>query len=220
MREQLRSLIERMTRSEPGVNSADSVSWHAHREAEKLDDPSIVQELDAYLRERPAKAERAAAYFIIGKIGKNRRRAECASVLIAHIGPENDKYALADLLDRLADIPKSADVDLTPIFGLMKDKRWLVRHAAIRALINTVSPEAEDRLLEVLRDSEDPHDAICCHATLNRIGTAKALPVLEVGLKSRKRDVKLSARAAIDAIAARTAAQQHLAADAPTATRR
>lgn len=202
------------------MSSADSVSWHAHREAEKMDDPSIVQELDAYLREKPAKAERAAAYFIVGKIGKNRRSAECASVLIAHIGPENDKYALAGLLDRLADIPKLAGVDLAPVYGLLHDKRWLVRHAAIRSLINTTTREAEDRVLEVLRDSDDPDDAIYCHATLNRIGTAKALPALEAGLKSRKRDVKLSARAAIDAIAARTAAQQNLAADAPTAARR
>jgi HEAT repeat protein len=186
-----------------------------------MDDPSIVKELDAYLREEPTKAERAAAYFIIGKIGKNLRSVECASVLIAHIAPETDKYALAGLLDRLADIPKPANVDVAPVYRLLRDKRWLVRHAAIRSLINTASPEAEDRLLEVLRDSDDPHDAIYCHATLNRIGTAKALPALEVGLKSRKRDVKLSARAAIDAIAARTAAQLlHLAADAPTTARR
>ena len=207
MRESLIDLIERMTRPEPHANSADSVSWHAHREAEKIDDVSLLQELNAFLENSAGKEARSAVYFIIGKIGKNCGSPECASVLIARSKTEKDKYALSALLDRLADIPKPASVDLAPVFALLQDKRWLVRHAAIRSLINTASAEAEGRILAHLRDASDPDDAICCHATLNRIGTAAALPALEAGLKSRKRDVKLSAQAAIEAIAARSAAR-------------
>lgn len=207
MRAHLRNLIKRMTRSEPTVmNSADSVSWHAYREAENIDEPSVIEELDAYLREKPAKADRAAAYFIIGKVGKNLQSAECASVLIAHIGSESDKYALAALFDGLGEIPKRANENLAPVYRLLQDKRWLVRHAAIGSLRNASSSEAEHRILEVLRDTGDPGDTICCHVTLNGIGTAKALPALQAGLKSRKRDVKLSAEAAIDAILSRIAA--------------
>jgi HEAT repeat protein len=209
-----------MTKTELGVSSDDSVSWHAHREAEKLDDLTICQELDSYLRETLTVQQRSAAYFIIGKIGKNCQNTECASLLMSRIQEEKSKYALASLLYMLKDIPKSEEIDLTPVFALLQDKRWLVRHAAIGSLINTASAEAEDRLIAVLRTSSDPNDAIYCHASLNRIGTAKALPALEVGLKSRKRDVKLSAKLAIEAIATRDAAQQRPAADAPNTARR
>jgi hypothetical protein len=43
-----------------------------------------------------------------------------------------------------------------------------------------------------------------CHATLNEIGSAKAIPLLEKNLKSRKVDVKMSAKFAIEAIKARS----------------
>ena len=95
MRLSLVELIERMTLSELNVSSDDSISWHAHREAEKLNDLSMVEKLDATLAQKPKKHQRAAAYFIIGKIGKNCRSAECASRLIAYASAEQDKYALS-----------------------------------------------------------------------------------------------------------------------------
>ena len=57
-------------------------------------------------------------------------------------------------------------------------------------------------MLEILATTSDPYDVIYCHATLNQIGTRKALPALTQNLKSRKRDVKVSAQAAIEAIEA------------------
>jgi len=78
-----------------------------------------------------------------------------------------------------------------------------VRHSAIQSLKRCTSAEAEDRLLEILATTSDPYDVIYCHATLNQIGTHKALPALTQNLKSRKRDVKISAQAAIEAIKAR-----------------
>ena len=49
----------------------------------------------------------------------------------------------------------------------------------------------------------DPHDMLYCQATLNEIGTAKSLPYPQKNLGSRKRDVKLSAQLAIEAIKSR-----------------
>jgi hypothetical protein len=63
--------------------------------------------------------------------------------------------------------------------------------------------EAEDKLLEILATTSDPNDIIYCHSTLNQIGTRKALPALTQNMRSRKRDVKISAQAAIEAIEAR-----------------
>ncbi|MPV65388.1 HEAT repeat domain-containing protein [Burkholderia sp. BE17] len=202
MRQELLELIHRMTVQQK-LGSDDSISWHAHREAELLADMTLVDELDAFLGQAPNKDQRSAAYFIIGKIGKNCLSAACASRLIEYSSKESDKYALANLLDRLADIPKPENVDLRPLFTLVEDQRWLVRHAAIRSLKQCTNAEAEDKLLEILATTSDPYDAIYCHATLYQIGTRKALPALTQNLTSRKRDVKISARAAIEAIEAR-----------------
>lgn len=202
MRQELLELIQRMTVQQK-VNSDDSISWHAHREAELLADMTMVDELDAFLGQTPKKDQRSAACFIIGKIGSNCLSAECASRLIEYSSKESDKYALANLLDRLSDIPKPENVDVRPLFALVEDKRWLVRHAAIRSLKRCTHAEAEDKLLEILSTTSDPYDLIYCHATLNHIGTRKALPALTQNLMSRRRDVKISAQAAIEAIEAR-----------------
>ncbi len=201
MREALADLITRMTAKEPRcLNSYDSISWHAHREAETLADASMVDELANYSRHEPNNERRDAACFILGKLGQKVRSAECASILLSHVGTETNKYVLSHLLDALGGVRKPRELDLDPVFQLLRDRRWLVRHSAIRALRLSDSPEAEDRLLEHLETTGNPHDMTYCHATLGEVGTAKALPAIEKNLKSRKRDVKMSAQFAIKAI--------------------
>lgn len=207
LRDRLADLIERMTVREAVTSSDDSISWHAHREAEQLEDASMIDELVAYLGQKRTSVQRSAAYFIIGKIGKNSQRRECTEHLLAYASREQDKYALSSLLDRLADLPKPEGLDITPVFTLLADKRWLVRHAAIQALRGSASPEAEDRVLEVLSKAPGPFDAVHCHVTLGAIGTAKSLPALAVGSASRKREVKQTASAATIAIEKRIANQ-------------
>ena len=58
-------------------------------------------------------------------------------------------------------------------------------------------------ILHVLETTNDPYDLVYCQATLNQIGSAKAIPSIAKNLNSRKRDVKDSARLAIEAIEAR-----------------
>jgi HEAT repeat protein len=207
MRQDLVDLIQRMTARDKVVNSDESISRQAYREAELLDDKTLVDELDAYLDQNPEREQRLAAYFIIGKIGTNCLSEECASRLIGYSSKERDKHALAGILDLLADIPKPESVDVRPLFPLLKDKRWRVRYSAIQSLKRCQNAEAEDKLLEILATTSDPYDATYCHATLNQMGTRKALPALAQNLKARKRDVKASAQAAIEAIEAREANQ-------------
>lgn len=208
MRPYLHELIERICTVEKLANSADTVSWRALREAEGLTDLSMVPEIMEFLNTNPEKDQRQAAYFIVGKLGKNAQNPDCALVLISRIAKEKDRYALASLLDRVADIPKPSTIDLKPIYQLLNDRRWLVRHSAIQALNNSNTAETEDRLLAVMAESTDPNDIIYCHATLNRVGSTKSIPALQESAKSRKRDVKLSAQSAIEAILSRSAAQQ------------
>jgi HEAT repeat protein len=203
MRVYLSELVDRLTTNEPRVNSAASVSWHAHREAEQLCDLALIPELDAFLKSNPQPSKRSAAYLIIGSIGKNCGEPECARLLIGYARLEKDKYALSRLLNGIGEIPKPEPTDLEPLFALLQDQRWLVRHAAITSLMNVSSPEPEERLLELLGSTANAMDIVYCHRTLSRIGTSKSLAAIRLNLGSRKRDVKQSAAAAILAIEAR-----------------
>jgi HEAT repeat protein len=205
MKEYLAELISKMTVKEKGgVNSDDSISWHAYREAETLSDPSTVDELAEHVINEKDKNRRSAAYFIIGKLGQKVRSADCVSILLSRLTQEHDKYVLSRLLDALRRISKPRNFDLSPLYRLLHDERWIVRHSAIQALSHTDVPEAEDRLIELLRTTTDPYDMVYCHATLNEIGSAKSIPHLQKNLGSRKKDVKLSAQLAIEAIESRT----------------
>jgi HEAT repeat protein len=125
------------------------------------------------------------------------------SVALSSLGSAKNKYELAALLGKLANMPKPANTDLSPIFRLLSDDRWLVRHSAIQALKHTDSPEVETRLLSLLQTTSDPFDLIYSHSVLNHVGTSKSVPALQNSLNSKKRDVKFSAQAAITAIESR-----------------
>ena len=188
---------------DPNVNSDRSVSWHAHREAEALSDASLIDELVQHVQHESKQDCRRAAYFILGKLGEKFPTSDVPQFLVEQAKKENNKYVLATLLDALAQVSKPSDLDLSPVYVHLADERWLVRHSAIQSLKRTNSPKVEDMILHVLETTSDPNDLVYCQATLNEIGSAKAIPFIAKNLKSRKRDVKDSAQFAIEAIEAR-----------------
>jgi|SRR5215469_4501086 len=137
MRASLIDLIARMTVLEGNVNSDQSVSWHAHREAEALSDASLIIELAEYVRHESKQDSGKAAYFILGKLGEKFPASESAALLVAQAKKEKNKYVLATLLDALGHISKPGDLDLAPVYALLADERWLVRHSAIQSLRRT-----------------------------------------------------------------------------------
>ena len=200
MNSKLRDLLDRMTTKEIVINSDQSQSWHAFREAERLADEAFIEELDTLVSISKSKDERKSAYFILGAIGANTGAVRCAEILIRRVEFEKDKYVLSSLLDNLSKINKPADLSLDPIFRLLDEPRWLVRHSAITSLRNTSSPAAEDHILAHLVKTDSSFDMIYCHATLNQIGSLRSISQISKNLGSRKRDVKLSAEAAIRSI--------------------
>src|SRR5690606_12269792 len=90
--------------------------------------------------------------------------------------------------------------DLQPLIQATKSDKWLIRYSAIQSLNYTTDPIAETTLIEILDSTEDPYNLTYSNATLNKIGTLRAIPHLEKHLKSRKRDVKDSAKYAIEEI--------------------
>jgi HEAT repeat protein len=203
MRPYLQDLVKRLADQTPAMSSAESVSFAAHREAERLTDITMVDEL-AEGAHTLKPVQRRGCYFTIGKIGLNLGDERCAEILLGLLPTETDKYNLASLLDGIRRIPKGPRFDLAPVYPLLDDKRWLVRYAAINALDNSANPDSEARVLKHLETTEDPHDMTYCHAVLSTIGTVRALPAIEANLTSRKRDVKASARWAANAIRERS----------------
>lgn len=199
----LSDLIGRMIVVEQVTHSDHSISWHAHREAEQIRDLAILDELSTFIASSKSKDERKAAYFLLGALGANTADVRCADALNARLSVEKDKYVLAAILEALAKLTKPRDFPLGAIFQHLSDKRWLVRHTAIRALLKTDSENAEAQLLKHLSATTDPDDMIYCHATLGSIGTAASIPLIEIGRASRKRDVRASAEIAIEAIKSR-----------------
>jgi HEAT repeat protein len=196
-----------MTIKEVVTSSGDSVSWLAHREAERLSDDSLIDDLEVLVGSSKRKEVRKAAYFILGAIGKNTGSRKVAAILVSRSRSETDKYVLSSLLESLAKVEKPDAVSLEPVFDLLEEPRWLVRHAAINALTGARSGEAEERVLAHLKKTDDPFDKIYCHVTLNDIGTARSIPQISLSLTSRKPDVKGTAQDAIQAIHARQVAQ-------------
>lgn len=193
------TMLQRVASSPSMFASSSSVSFLAHREAEQLADVSMVDELvEAVPGLNPA--QRRGCYFIIGKIGSKISEERCAAILLNLLPSETNKYFVASILELVGDIPKGPLFDLAPVYPLLGDKRWFVRHAAIRALDNSANPEVEAQLLAHLEATSDPYDMIYCQVVLGRIGTVRALPVIERNLSSRKRDVKGTARIAVSAI--------------------
>lgn len=208
-------LISRLCLAEPEVNSVDSVSWHAHRETERLSDPDLIEAAKAYLAKKRSKEERRAAYYILGKVGRNLASSKSAHYLLELVPFEKDKYALSCALDMIADLPVEESEDISRLTNLLLDNRWLVRHSAIRALRSSTTPSAETNLIALLESTTDDHDKVYCHSTLAAIGTEKSLSAIQPNVASRKRDVKASAVGAIEKIQQRVAAQQLAASRRP-----
>lgn len=201
----LTDLIDRMNdtsdqKMEHGYKSSETVSWKALREAEKIDNIDFVPQLIDFIDKEKNKKNRDRAYFILGHLAKNTTDRSATQYLIHRVDQEIDKYIIGSLLDRIADLEKPKGTDLTPIIKATKNNKWLIRHSAIQALENSNDQVAENTLIEILNKSEDPSDLTYSNSTLNKIGTAKAIPNLERHLSSRKRDVKISAKLAIEEI--------------------
>lgn len=183
-----------------GYDSSKTISWKALREAEKVDNSDYIPQLILFIDKEKDKKKRDRAYFLLGHISKNTNDTTALNYLIQRVEKETDKYIIASLLDRIRNIEKPAGTDLQPLIAATKNDKWLIRHSAIQSLNNSLDSIAETTLIEILDSSEDPYNLTYSNATLNKIGTLRAIPHLEKHLKSRKRDVKDSAKFAIEEI--------------------
>ena len=199
------NLINRMLdtsdqNKEAGYDSSKTISWKALREAENVENTAYIPQLITFIDNEKDKKKRDRSYFLLSHIAKNTNDLRALDYLIYRLQKETDKYIISSLLDRIAAIKKPIGTDLQPLIQATKSDKLLIRHSAIQSLKNALDSVAETALIEILNNSDDPYDLVYTNATINTIGTLRAIPFLEKHLKSRKRDVKDSAKYAIEEI--------------------
>jgi hypothetical protein len=181
----------RLMADETLEEDGQSSSWHAFRVAEMIDDSRFLPELRQYLERNHGEETKRHLYTIISHVGKNTRDHGAVELLLSRIALEHDKFTLMWLLDAIA--RQERIPDCRPILRVLRDKRWMVRQAAIGALRACRDPRAEDALINVLEQSEDPFDLVYANAALGRIGTERSFPALARHIHHSKDDVKASA---------------------------
>ena len=204
--EEFYELIDKLNQKVGIANSNDSISWHAHRTVEKMSDESfypILIKIVGDNRQAKNKAIRKAAYYIIGTMLRNVFNKEVCWFLIQQLGAENDKYILSDILECLSKFSIPQEFDISLIIEHSKSEKWLIRHSAINALGSSASQESRQALLYYLyQDDEDKfkYEIIYSNCSLGKIGTEADIPFLQKHINSRKRDIRISAKIAIEKI--------------------
>lgn len=220
-KEYLLDLIARInTEEENFKNSTETIRWKALREAETLADPALFPLLREIVGEHEGKKEaerkvRNAVYFIYGRLLEAAFSPEDAAFLLARLDAETNKYVLHSILDRVRDwrdrkgILLPPELDTSAIRRLAKNDQWLVRHAAIHALCACPGPESREVLdYWLAQEDEKKYKSEMWYAAiaLQTVGEPEDIPLLERFLKSRRPDLKITARYAIQYIKERQAA--------------
>lgn len=202
--DKLYDLIARMTIKEQLTSSEESVSWNAYREAERISDETVYPILKKIIEENHKnKAVREAAYVIIGYYLRNIFNKEACIFLIQRLDEETDKYVVACILDKLARIHIPEDIDMSLVIKCSQNDKWLIRHSALNALGSSSTHANREALLFFINQEDEKkyeYEIIYANASLGSIGSKEDIPFLEKHVKSRKRDIRDSARFAIDRI--------------------
>ena len=202
--DKLYDLIARMTIKEQLTSSEGSVSWNAYREAERISDETVYPILKKIIEENHKnKAVRRAAYVIIGYSLRNIFNKEACIFLIQRLDEETDKYVVACILDKLARIHIPEDIDMSLVIKCSQNDKWLIRHSALNALGSSSTHANREALLFFINQEDEKkyeYEIIYANASLGSIGSKEDIPFLEKHVKSRKRDIRDSARFAIDRI--------------------
>ncbi len=196
----LNELIERMVIKEKVSASEQSVSFAAYREAEKLDDVKFLPQLKAFVethRQKNKKNYRNAAYFIMGKILIKNPVLEYVNFLLDCSLTETDKYIISSILNRMADIKISEEINIKPIIECTKSDKWLIRHSAIGALKLSKTDLARQTAIDFLKPGDmkrNQYDILYAVAALGHIGKNSDIPIIKPLLTAKVKDIRDTAK--------------------------
>ncbi|MCM3317311.1 HEAT repeat domain-containing protein [Rummeliibacillus stabekisii] len=174
---------------EESFTNEDSPSWLAYRQAEELEDITMIPYLANLLEKTKDRETRMHIYFILGKIGTNTEERHVADILLKGLETETNKYVLEQILNALAE-QRNVEEYSTIIIKFLNDDRSSIRHTAIEALNGCKNKIAEDALIQIISESTDEYDLIYASSVLSEIGSDRAIPHLINLLNHPKGDVK------------------------------
>ncbi|HEY3265885.1 MAG TPA: HEAT repeat domain-containing protein [Armatimonadota bacterium] len=194
---ELDGLLRRMATDEPAVNSEDSISWRAYREAERLSDARLLDPL--LVRLPGAKTDlRIAVYFAISHLGRNTRSMAVAEALVGQLSRERNGLCLQFLLDDLLRLPRIPQAELIAPFA--EDRRACVRESAIATLGHCPGGISEAALVQALRSRKDSRTVICAMRALRTVGTAQSASDVARFAADAVCEVRLTAIWALEAL--------------------
>ena len=178
--------------------------WNAYREAERISDETVYPILMRIIEENHKnKADRRAAYVIIGYSLRNIFNKEACIFLIQKLEEETDRQGVESILEGLSRIHIPEDIDMSLVIKCSQNDKWQIRHSALDALGSSATKANRNALLFFINQEDEnkyKYEIIYANASLGKIGLKEDIPFLEKHIKSRKRDIRASALFAIDRI--------------------
>ena len=189
-----------------GFDSADGPHADqllAYREVDNLRDVSIITEAATLLASERKIEIRCAIYHVLGKLSSNASLADATRLLLSRLDERKNRRELDCLLEAIANAHKPACLALVVVQRIIESSKGAMRRNAIRALGGSTNRASEEYVISLLQSSSDYDDIIECQAVLAKSGSTDALPALRESLRSKSKNVRISAEVAIERISRR-----------------
>lgn len=190
-----------------GINDDSPDTGIPHEAPEKFTDTDLLDIFDRWISRIPdrkfkrgqAKQDQVDAYRVIIRLIQYTKSLRAVEYLLGRLTIETDRDLLGSVLYGIGEIDKPAEMDLSALFPLLTDRRWSIRHAAIKAFEKSRCAAAEPRILNAMREyDKDKYTQIYGCVTLGGMGiTEDSIQVLRQHAKSSTPDVRDSAKWAL-----------------------
>lgn len=198
----VRDLLHRMTikTDEQGReirNSQDQVSWKALREAERLDDPAMIDAAAQVLEEVRDDETRVNVCFLWSHLAKNTGDPQAVRLMLDEFAKTTKMQTKSRLMWSFARVPEVPDAE--PFLALSGSRDGSIRREALRVLARCRPEEVKSRLLEIIRSSNDEYDIIYTLWALKELRLGEALPDVLALIESPNGEIRsLTIRFAAD----------------------
>ncbi|MFC3804365.1 HEAT repeat domain-containing protein [Cohnella sp. GCM10012308] len=175
----IRDLLHRMTikTDEQGRevrNSQDQVSWKALRDAERLDDPAVIDTAAQVLEESQDDDTRVNVCFLWSHLAINTGDARAVRLMLGEFEKTNKIQMKSRMMWSFARVPEVPDA--APFLALSESRDGSIRREALRVLARCRPQDAKGRLIEIIRHSNDECDIIYTLWALKHLCLEEALP--------------------------------------------
>jgi hypothetical protein len=169
--------------------SEKTILWAAHEDARLLNNSAFFPELVNIIDNTESIDIKNHAYFLLGHNTKNSKDLNATKFLLEKVSLEKEKTTLIIILDRLAELYKPIELDISCLYKFTTNRNWRVRASAFEALTNN-RRGVENFFIEKLLTTLNKDDISPLLTSLKYVGTAKAIPHVEKHLKSRQPSIK------------------------------